>query len=101
MGETISRETRTARKPHVCAYCHAQIAKGEKYRAWTWRDLGRLFSERAHNACVSAGGSIYYPGDSIGDWEEFREECEARWPDERFPWTLNPPSPATPPAPSP
>lgn len=86
MCETISQTTPVARKPYVCAYCNAVIPKGQRYRAWTWKDLGRLFSDRAHDVCVAAGGSIYYPGDSIGDWAEFREECEGRWPSESFPW---------------
>lgn len=98
MGETISQTTPRARKPHVCAYCNATIPKGEKHRAWTWAEDGRLSSLHAHEQCDTMGERVYFPGDDIGDWWEFREECEYVFPDGDFPWKREPCAPDATPA---
>jgi hypothetical protein len=98
----MTPEKRVARKPHFCAYCNAQIAKGEMHRAWTWAEDDRLSSNHAHEQCAVMANVVFHYEDGRFEWPEFRQECAERWPGAAgFPWTASPPPSATPPAPSP
>jgi hypothetical protein len=95
MGETISSETRTARKDYICEYCRARIANGGRHAVWKNADGGRIFTGRGHLWCVDCGVADEWEPDEIMDPDEFREACREQFPGVMYPWIAS----ATPPAP--
>lgn len=50
----LAEDTRTARKPHPCGYCHRPIAPGSRYLDQRVADNGIVWTFRAHLDCHSA-----------------------------------------------
>lgn len=88
MSETICSETRTARKPHRCAYCNGTIPVGEKHRVWVWADGGRVYRDRGHERCIELSGLLGWDQDDwLSDADEFRDYCREELPRHApFPW---------------
>lgn len=92
MSETICSETRTARKPHRCAYCNGTVPVGQKYRAWVWVDGGHLYRSRAHERCIELTSLLGWDDDDWAwDWGEFRNYCREELSEHTpFPWEVAP-----------
>ena len=77
-----------ARKAHQCCFCAAPIDVGEVHHRWACvEDV--MVTLRAHRLCLSNAASVWQEDEgefSTDEWEEFRAECEARWPNDPHPW---------------
>jgi hypothetical protein len=82
----VTQGTRTARKPHICAYCRSTIPLGSKHDVWVWADMGTAYRLRGHAEC--AGYHSRVPGweEELMDPDYFRQVCEEDF-EGPFPWS--------------
>jgi len=75
--DTLSDETRKARKQHRCNWCGNIIQKGEKYRHSVYVDGGDMWSFKAHLKCDQIFDAFYKED------RPYWEECTAEYFEEK------------------
>lgn len=77
MPELLRSEIRTARKPHTCSLCGAEIKTGEQYGYDTYKFDGEVYDWKTHMECdaVSAFLWDYVDPDEGMTSDDFLDAC--------------------------
>ena len=59
MPELLRSEIRTARKPHTCSLCGAEIKTGEQYGYDTYKFNGEVYDWKTHMECDAVSSFLW------------------------------------------
>lgn len=78
MPELLRSEIRTARKPHTCSLCGAEIKTGEQYGYDTYKFNGEVYDWKTHMECDAVSTFLwdYVDPDEGMTQDEFLEACD-------------------------
>lgn len=78
MPELLRSEMRTARKPHTCSLCGAEIKTGEQYGYDTYKFNGEVYDWKMHMECDAVSTFLwdYVDPDEGMTQDEFLEACD-------------------------